>query len=872
MKRVQWYDVWQAKQMKLSGHRSSRNRDKGKLMVRIAMGAFALLVAGIVALVIMFAYFAKDLPSPDKVVRHEGFSTKIYDRTGKLLYDVFSNEKRTPVKLEDLRPDLKEAVVAIEDKSFYTHKGVDPLTPFRIVYNLIFKHRLIGGSSLTQQLVKNALLSNERTITRKVKEFILSLQVESRYSKDEILLMYLNESPYGGTAWGVGEAAQMYFGKQVKDLNLVESAILAGLPQWPSRFSPFSGKAYEDRTKEVLRRMREDGYISADEEKKALEDLPNVAIATQSGTLEAPHFVFYVKQLLEDKYGEEAVEQGGLRVTTTLDLDLQKQAQEMVAAEVEKVKHLNINNGAAVVMDVKTGQILTMVGSKNWSDPNYDGKYNVTTALRQPGSSIKPVVYLTALRKGYTASTLLMDTPVTFPGGDAKDYSPVNYDGKFHGPALVRDALGNSLNIPAVKMLAMVGIKDMLTVAYDMGFTSLEPTADLLKRVGLSMALGGGEVKLLDETAAYSAFANGGLRVDPIAILKVTDIDGKVLEEWKPTEERRAMSPGEAFIISSILSDPEARKMTFGTGSRLEIPGKTVAVKTGTTNDKKDNWTVGWTPSVIVGVWVGNNDNTPMKQVASGVTGASPIWAGIIKTALKNKTDEKFVMPDEVMQLDVDKVSGFRAHDGFESKKEYFIKGTEPWADDSIHKKVKVCKGEGKLATPADIGSGNYDEKEFFYFKEEDPYESQTGKNRWQEGILAWLNEQQDPKYHPPTDYCSNNNPIWVRITEPGDKARVNNRDVKLRVEVDDLSPVRKIEVSVDGSLKYTNNSAPYEVTIPNLLNGYHKVDVRAEDEAGKVGTRYVEFAVNQDYSGPPQPTATPTPIPSPTPTMIPGP
>jgi 1A family penicillin-binding protein len=856
---TQWYDVWRGKQMKLSGRKPVL---RGKLFARIAMGIFGLVIAGVVLLVIMFAYFAKDLPSPDKVVRKEGFSTKIFDRNQKLLYDVFSNEKRTPVKFEDLPTNLKHAVVAIEDKSFYSHQGVDPMTPFRIVYNLVFKRRLIGGSSLTQQMVKNVLLSNERTVTRKIKEFILSLQVESKYSKDEILLMYLNESPYGGALWGVGEAAKTYFGKEVKDLSLIESAILAGLPQWPSRYSPFAGKAYEDRTKEVLRRMTEDGYLTKEEEKQALTDLPNVVVATQSGTLNAPHFVFYVKQLLEDKYGENVVEQGGLRVTTTLDLDLQERAQQIVTEEVAKVKHLNITNGAAVVTDTKTGQILSMVGSKDWADPDYDGKYNVTTALRQPGSSIKPVVYLTALRKGYTASTLLMDTPVTFPGGDAKDYSPVNYDGKFRGPVLVREALGNSLNIPAVKMLSLVGIKDMLTVAYDMGFSTLNPTADLLKRVGLSMALGGGEVKLLDEVTAYSSFANGGVKVDPTVLLKVTDINGKVLEEWKRTDERRVMSKGEAFIISSILSDTEARKITFGTSSLLDVPGKTVAVKTGTTNDKKDNWTVGWTPSYIVGVWVGNNNNTSMKQVASGVTGASPIWRKIITEVLKGKADEKFVQPDEVVQIDVDKISGYRAHDGFEAKKEYFIKGTEPWADDSIHKKIKVCKGQGLLATPADVASGNFDEREALYFKEEDPFESATGKNKWQEGVLNWLSTQADPKYKAPSEYCNSTNPLWIRIVEPSNNARINSSDLKIRVEVDDINPVNKVEFYVDGQLKYTAGSAPAELTVPNVSNGYHKIDIRAVDDKGNVGSRYVEVSINQDYSGPP----TPTPIDTPTP------
>ncbi len=840
--------------------RRSRRLDF-RVIKLVTAGILVSVLVGIVGLIGAAAYYRKDLPNPEKIVRREGFATKIFDRNDKLIYDVYSGAKRTPVEYSDLPKVLVDATVAIEDKSFYKHTGVDPLTPLRIIYNLIVKRRIIGGSTLTQQLVKNVLLTNERTISRKIKEFILTLEVESRYSKEQILQMYVNESPYGGSIYGVGEASQTYFGKKVNDLNLVEAAILAGIPQYPPKYSPLLGKGYVNRTHEVLRRMREDGYISKNQESEALKGLETVPIASQAGVLKAPHFVFFVKEMLVEKFGEKAVEGGGLRVKTSLDLDLQEKVQQIVSEEIEKVKHLTIGNGAAVVMDPKTGEILAMVGSKSWEDPNYDGKYNVVTALRQPGSAIKPVVYLTALKKGYTASTMLMDVSTVFPGGDRPDYVPVNYDGKFRGPVLVREALGNSLNIPAVKMVAMVGIRDMLAVGYDLGLSSLNPTPELLKRVGLSIALGGGEVTLLDMATAYSVFANTGIKIEPTAILKVTDIEGKILEEYKPdrTGKKQVATPAEAYLISSILADNEARKITFGATSQLVIPGKTVAVKTGTTNDKKDNWTIGWTPYALAGVWVGNNDGKPMKQVASGVTGASPIWRRIMLELTKSNSDESFFRPDTLIELDIDKISGYRAHDGFEAKKEVFIKGTEPWADDPVHKKVKVCKGEGKLATPGDVGSGNYEEKEFLYFKEEDPFENKTGKNRWQEGILNWLATQAEPKYHPPADYCGgNNNQIWVRITEPGDKNRINNRDVKVRVEVDDNNPVRKVELYVDGVSKYTNGSAPYEVVIPNLTDGYHKIDVRAEDDKGNMGTRYVEISINQDFTG--APTNTPNP------------
>ncbi|MEK9200491.1 MAG: penicillin-binding transpeptidase domain-containing protein, partial [Patescibacteria group bacterium] len=674
-------------------------------------------------------------------------------------------------------------------------------------------------------------------------------QVERKYTKDTILQMYLNENPYGVTAWGVEAASEMYFGKPISEVNLPESAILAGLPQSPSAYSPYAGEKYVGRAQEVLRRMREDGYITKDQEKEASESLSDVPIATQSGLLKAPHFVFYVRQKLIESYGEKIVETGGLRVTTTLDLDLHELAQKTVTDEINKVKYLKITNGAVIVIDPKTGQLLSMVGSRGWEDPDYDGKYNVTTALRQPGSTIKPVTYLAGLRKGYTASTMLMDTKTSFPGGDKPEYVPENYDLKFRGPVTVRDALGNSLNIPAVKILSMVGIKNMLQTAYDLGLTTLEPTDALMKRVGLSVTLGGGEVRLVELASAYSAFANGGTRVEPISILKVTDSTGKVLEEYKPSIGRQVLTPQEAFIISSILSDQTARSITFGPLVSINIVDRQVAVKTGTTNDKRDNWTIGWTPSVLVGVWVGNNDNSIMTGVASGITGAAPIWRKIIMAAYKNQPKEEFVKPEGMIEIDVDKHSGYPAHDGFDSRKESFVSGTEPVGEDPIHKKIKVCKGEGKLATVADVAGNNYDEREAWYFSEQDPFLAQNkGINKWQEGIDSWLKEQADPKYHPPTDYCGSTNSVWITIQSPGDKARINSSDVYVKVDVTDVNKITKVELFLDGELKQTFSDRPWEITLTGVADGKHKIDIRAENEKGNVGTRFVEFAVNQDF------------------------
>ena len=824
----------------------------GRWMVRLAALVLISLVVGVVGMVAGLAYIARDLPSPDRVVRREGFSTKIYDRNGKQLYDVFENERRIPVSLTDVPEVLRQATIAIEDRNFYSHQGFDPWGIFRAAVKTVVYRRLQGGSTLTQQLVKNTLLTSSRTLSRKIKEFILTLQVENRYSKDQILQMYLNEVAYGGTAGGVEAAAETYFNKPVKDVNLAEAAVLAGLPQSPSTYSPFAGQLYIGRAGEVLRRMREDGYITSQQEKEAKVQLPNLVIASQSGVLKAPHFVFYVKQRLSERYGEKIVETGGLKVTTTLDLDLQEKVQKAVTEEISKVKHLKITNGAAVVEDVNTGQIMAMVGSRGWDDPDYDGKYNVATAKRQPGSAIKPVTYLAGLRKGYTAATLLLDTKTSFHGGDKPEYVPENYDGKYHGPMLVREALGNSINVPAVKMLSLVGIKEMLTVAYDLGVTTLEPTAELLKRVGLSVTLGGGEVRLLDLVTAYSAFGNGGTKVEPVAILKVTDSEGKVLEEWRDEPRRKVISEGEAFIVSSILSDGAARSLTFGTRSSINVEGRSIAVKTGTTNDKRDNWTLGWTNrGVIAGVWVGNNDNSSMKEVASGVTGAAPIWRKVILAAIGNSANRPFEKPGDVVEVDVDVLSGYPSHDGFASKKEYFVSGTEPTGDDPVHKKIKVCKGEGKLATVTDVGSGNYEEKEAYYFKEEDPFFAANGNvNKWQEGLLGWLNEQQDPKYHPPTEYCSGTSSLWINILSPGDKSRVNTNDVEVRIEVLDNYKVTQVEVYVDESLKTVLNNEPWTVTL-TVPDGVHRIGVKAKDEKGFDGSRFVDIGVNQDWQSP---------------------
>lgn len=671
-----------------------------------------------VFLIFSFYFFIlKDLPNPQKLnFKEVSAATKIYDRNGKLLFDIFTDQNRTLVPLAEIPDTLKQATIAIEDKDFYKHGGINPIGGIlRAAAASITGKQLQGGSTITQQLVKSALLSPERTITRKVKEIILAFWVELIYPKDKILEMYLNQVPYGGTAWGVGTAAERYFGKKVKDLNLTESALLAGLPQAPTLYSPFGShpEFATQRQHAVLERMVEDAYISrqqADEAKHA------ILVFAKPTNIKAPHFVMYVKEQLVEKYGEALVERGGLQVTTTLDLDLQEYAQATVAAEIEKIKYMKVGNAAALITKPATGEILAMVGSTDYfATPS--GSYNVTTALRQPGSSIKPINYAIGIEnKIITPATMLLDVPTCWGVVNQANYCPKNYDGKFHGPVQVRFALGNSYNIPAVKMLYMNTLETMVASASAFGIdTFREP-----KYYGLSLTLGGGEVKMTDMAEAFGVFANAGIRKDLIAIKKVIDRNGKILEENKDLnidkdipstlllKGTRVISPEAAFLISHMLLDNNARQDAFGSNSNLVIPGHAVSVKTGTTDDLRDNWTIGFTPQVLVSVWVGNNDNSPMnRSLVSGVTGAAPIWNKLMKKVLENKADLWPKQPDGIIGKQVCSISGLLPPNGDDApdkgcstRFEYFWKGTEPTQKEQLKQSVIIDKATGDIAAP----------------------------------------------------------------------------------------------------------------------------------------------------------------------------
>lgn len=835
-------------------------KDK-KFWLKFFKVTLILIAVGFVCLLILFAWYSKDLPSPTKIVRRDGYSSKVYDRNGKSLYDIYTDAKREAVTFDKVPDYLKQATVAVEDKSFYSHSGVDILTPLRIIKNFFYFGKVTGGSTLTQQLTRNVLLTTERSMTRKIKEIILSIQIEAKYNKDEILLMYLNEAPYGGMAWGVEAASQQYFGKSVNELDLAECAIIAGLPQLPSIYSPYSStpKAYIDRTQHVLNRMVEDGYIKKDLAQETMKEVENYQFQSEDSTMSAPHFVLWIKEQLAEKYGEDVIESGGLKITTTLDLDLQDKAQSIVTEEIDKLKDKKVSNGAAIVMDPATGQILAMVGSKDYFSTEIDGNFNVVTqALRQPGSSIKPITYLAALKKGYTASTMIMDTPVTFSGtGGQKDYSPQNYTGTFNGPMSLRNALGNSINTIAVKTLANVGVKNMLQLAYDMGLSTLEPTTENLSRFGLAVTLGGAEVKMIDLASAYGAFANGGEKMDAVGILKVEDANGRVLEEYKDVKGKQVMTPQEAFIISNILSDNSAREMTFGATNYLQISGYQVAAKTGTTNDKRDNWTIGWSPNLLTAVWVGNNDNSAMGSVVSGVSGAAPIWNKVMKYELPKLEKKDFPIPDKIVQVSVDKISGYPSHDGFESRNEYFIDGTQMTIADPIHVKFKVCKNDPGLATPDDVASGNYDEKEYFIFKEDDPV-STDGKNRWQEGIDSWISQQPNKdKYNPSTDYCRSGGLVNVGIDSPGEHSTVGSTfDVKINTT--SVMKIVEVKMWIDGEEKKTWTERPFEMSL-TLGDGPHTIKVKATDRENNSQDREYKFGVNTAWDATLTPIVTPT-------------
>jgi 1A family penicillin-binding protein len=834
----------------------SRSRGKkinfGKIAgYGLAIFLFLVLIFGIAG-VAALAWFSRDLPNPDKLLdRQVAQSTKIYDRTGEhVLYEIYSDQKRTMIELSDVPEYVKQATIVAEDRTFYTHHGFDLKGILRSVWRDIFRGQKVGGSTITQQLVKNAILSPEKTFTRKFKELALSIQLERKFTKDQILKMYFNEIPYGSTAYGIQSAAQTFFGKNAKDLSLAEGALLAAIPKAPTYYSP-RGSHTDDllaRQKYILDGMVGEGYISKDDAEKAKGVDILALIITKKESIIAPHFVMYVKELLTEKYGEKTVEQGGLKVYTTLDFEKQKFAEEAVAENMEKDStKYNANNASLVALDPKTGQILAMVGSKDYfgepepagCKPGFDCTFepNVNVALRdrQPGSSFKPIVYATAFQKGFSPETMLFDFVTTFKT-DTKDYTPHNYDDKEHGPVTMRQAMAGSLNIPAVKTLYLAGIDNVLNMAQAMGYTTLSDRS----RFGLSLVLGGGEVKLLEHTAAFGVFATEGKLHATAPILKVLDANGQILEEWKEDGGKEVMPVQVARQIESIMSDDAARAYIFGARGPLTLPDRPVAAKTGTTNDWHDGWTMGYTPSLVAGVWAGNNDNEAMKRGSDGVYVAAPIWNAFMKKALEGTPAENFTPPGPIT---TDKP---------------VLKG-----EIGPETVVKIDKLSGKLATeftpPTSIEEKKFREVHtiLFYVNKDDPNgpppehpEDDPQFANWEAPIQKWAEEQgYTIDKQVPTEYDDIHLAAYkpsISFTAPENNMTWNVRQAIASVSASTpRGPISRVEYSVDGTLLKTVFASPYslDAVIPNAIsNGFHTLRATVYDDIDNFNFAEITF------------------------------
>ena len=756
-------------------------------------------------------------------------STKIYDRTGEiLLYDIHQDTKRTDIPGEAMGVNIKNATVAIEDSEFYNHGGIKISAIVRAVLSNIFgTGRTQGGSTITQQLVKNTLLTQEKSYTRKIKEWVLAVKIDQSIPKEKILEYYLNEAPYGGTVYGIAEASRSYFNKNPQDLTLTEAAYLASIPQSPTTLSPYgkNKEKLEARKNLVLSRMLELKFISEEEYAKAKSEIVTFFPQATIG-IRAPHFVFFIKDYLEKKYGGEALEKGGLKVTTTLNYDWQEKAEQIVKeGALLNEKNWDGRNASLVAIDPKTGQILSMVGSRDYFDKEIDGNFNVVTAFRQPGSSFKPFIYATAFKKGFMPDTVLFDLPTEFqttcdasgkalPNHDQEEcYMPDNYDGKFRGPISLRDALAQSINLVAVKLFYLAGLPDSLKTAEDVGISTLTD----IGRYGLTLVIGGGEVTLLDMTSAYGVFGNNGVRNPYTGILKIEGGGGKILEEFRQ-DVREVLPKNTVLTVTDILSDEKARIPTFGIHSALFISGKDVAVKTGTTNNNKDAWTIGYTPSVAVGVWAGNNDNKPMKK--GGVAVAGPIWNKFMNEVLKTLPDEKFEKPD----LDIDPNVVKPVLRGF-------WQGNENFYIDKISKKLAGPNTpketiEEKVITNVHSILYWINKNDVLGTSPKNP-ESDSQFDHWEIPIQEWW-IQNKPKYNITTSgdkpslvddvHTSLSKPV-ISVIEPNTYTNYpSNKKINLKISSSGPYPLLKLDVFINNSYLGTYEPTSFVSFIPKEL------------------------------------------------------
>lgn len=848
--------------------RIPRGRDDGSFARRTILAALIGGIGCVILLAGLFYMYSRDLPDVEEIRKGTIVipeSTKIYDRTGEhLLYTIHGEENRTRVAGAEIPDFVKWATIATEDQDFYRRDlAIDFKGLARAVIGLLRTRSFDstpGGSTITQQLVKNLILTREKTLSRKIKEIILAFRIEKAFSRDEILELYLNQIPYGSNAYGIEQASQTFFGKRAKELTLGQSAILAALPKATTRLSPFGTHTDElfQRQRVILQQMLNEGYISEDEWDAAREE--SLAFKKSPERIEAPHFVLYVKEILAHRYGDAALEHDGLKVTTTLDYELQKIAERAVAEGAKANEKKGADNAGLVAVDPKMGQVLAMVGSRDYFDTDHQGNFNVALANRQPGSSFKPIVYATLFIKGYTPNTILYDTETDFDPREGAEYKPQNYDGKVRGPVKIRAALAGSLNIPAVKALYLAGIETVLDYAARLGYTTLTDP----EKVGLSLALGGGGVKLLEHTSAFAVLANDGIRRETLSILKVEKTNGETLEEWEESEGERVFSANVARMVTDILEDNAARANVFGEGGPLVLPGRPAAVKTGTTNDYRDAWTIGWTPQIVAGVWVGNNDNSPMNKGDGGSRAAAPIWNAFMSEALKDSEVVPFSKPEIP-------VTGKPILDGA-------LEGVV---------KVKVDKVSGKLATeytPPEF----IEERLFAEFHDILHYIDRTAPlgappvdpsldpqyAEWEKGVLQWAQKsgEADKLAKPPTEYDDVHTPAnipYLTILSPAPRAVVNDDSIFVEIDVSAKRRLSKVEYALDGQFRESAGLAPYSrrVYFGSIPDGAHVITVTAFDDAGNRAKQEVEITLSrgETTAAPPRPAPLSVTILSPT-------
>ena len=836
--RILWLFGWILKKIPWATPFKKGSRKK-TFKILVAIGAI-----GFLGLVGLFVWASKDLPDPDKLTdRQIAQSTKIYDRTGEhILYEVFADEKRTLVTLDELPEHLINGAIATEDTKFYEHKGIRPLSIIRaVVYGFLPGKRIAGTSTLTQQLVKNAILTNERRVSRKIKEIILSIRLEQVYDKKQILQIYFNEIPYGSTNYGVESAAQSYFGKAASELTLSESAALAGMPKQPSRYIN-NPDLFKQRRDFVLKRMADEGYITVEEKEEAQNDPFN--FSTSYSNIDAPHFVLYVREQLVEEYGEQTVDTGGLKVITSLDWEKQQIAEDVIREiGTEVLEAADANNTALVAIEPQTGHILAMVGSKDFYDDEIDGQFNVATlGKRQPGSSFKPIIYTAAFEKGYTPDTILFDVVTNFGQNSGKSYQPLNYDLSEHGPVTMRQALQGSLNIPAVKALYLVGAKKGVEFAERLGYSTLGAG-----NFGLSLVLGGGEVTPIDHVSAYATIANSGIRQKPVSILKVEDTSGDVLQEWKQKRGESVLEKDITNTISNVLSDDQARAYAFGEGGVLTLPGRPVAAKTGTTNNYVDAWTVGYTPSLAAGVWAGNTDNTQMKRGFGGSKVAAPIWKEFMTRALDGERVEGFdSLPEKKtdkpvlngstgggITLQVDKVTGKIATSS--TPKAYIVERMFVQPHSILH---YINTDDPQGAVPENPN--------------EDPQ-----YQIWEDFIQDWIKrkKEDDPEWdisfeEPPTDYDDLHSLELIptiKVVSPTASSTIFTRQIDTDIRVSAPRGVTKVTYQLDGTFVGVIRNHPFNLNYyaKNIEPGQHTLTVIVEDDVGNRLTEDIPFILS---------------------------